>query len=288
MAMKLGDLSLAQGDGRPPAIAAAGSAPGESGISLFSMRFQSGAHLSGTMRQHLVCFQTSRQVRFDCRIADRSLCHEPTAGSVAICPAGADCSADAADSVDIIAVTIDPNRFALTAAEDLALDARLVERFSGRDQALLELAHVLATEGADGYPNGPLFWNDVASAFLANLVARHASMPEGKARGMLGKDVLERIRNYVTVHLDKPIEVKALAAIAGRSAFHFSRLFARSVGMTPHRYVVHLRLQRAIELIRMGEASLAEAAARTGFADQSHLSRWVRRVYGVSLSQLAA
>jgi AraC family transcriptional regulator len=47
-------------------------------------------------------------------------------------------------------------------------------------------------------------------------------------------------------------------------------------------------LQRAIELVREGRSGLAEIAARTGFADQSHLSRWVRRVHGVPLSRLTA
>jgi AraC family transcriptional regulator len=89
-------------------------------------------------------------------------------------------------------------------------------------------------------------------------------------------------------HLDEPIDVSTLAGIAGRSPFHFSRVFTRSVGMTPHRYVVHLRLQRAIELVREGRSSFAQIAARTGFADQSHLSRWVRRVRGVTLSELVA
>jgi AraC family transcriptional regulator len=56
--------------------------------------------------------------------------------------------------------------------------------------------------------------------------------------------------------------------------------------MTPHRYVIHLRLQAAIWHIRNG-MNLAEVAASTGFADQSHLSRWIRRVYGVAPSQLA-
>jgi AraC family transcriptional regulator len=60
------------------------------------------------------------------------------------------------------------------------------------------------------------------------------------------------------------------------------------VGVTPHRYVVHLRLQRAIELMRDGQSGLAEIAACTGFADQSHLSRWVRRARGVSPTQIAA
>jgi AraC family transcriptional regulator len=47
-------------------------------------------------------------------------------------------------------------------------------------------------------------------------------------------------------------------------------------------------LRRAVELVRDGRLGLAEIAACTGFADQSHLSRWVRRVYGVSLTQLTA
>jgi AraC family transcriptional regulator len=91
----------------------------------------------------------------------------------------------------------------------------------------------------------------------------------------------------IVAHLDESIEVAALAAIAGRSPFHFIRVFTRSVGVTPHRYVVRLRLQRAIELVRDGQSGLAEIAAATGFADQSHLSRWVRRVHGVSLSQVS-
>jgi AraC family transcriptional regulator len=89
-------------------------------------------------------------------------------------------------------------------------------------------------------------------------------------------------------HLSEQIEVAARAKLAGRSSFHFYRVFARSVGMTPHRYVVHLRLQAAIERVRQGRTGLAEIAADTGFSDQSHLSRWVRRVHGVAPSQLSA
>ena len=147
---------------------------------------------------------------------------------------------------------------------------------------------MLASESADGYPNGPLLWNEVAWGFINRLIARNTSDRESRVRGVLGKDVLKRLRDYAVAHLDGPIEVATLANIAGRSAFHFSRVFTRSVGLTPHRYVVHLRLRRAIELVRSGEANFAEIATRTGFADQSHLSRWMRRVHGVSLTQLIA
>ncbi|MBV8576723.1 MAG: helix-turn-helix transcriptional regulator [Acetobacteraceae bacterium] len=89
-------------------------------------------------------------------------------------------------------------------------------------------------------------------------------------------------------HIGERIETAALATVADLSPFHFPRIFARSVGMTPYRYVVHLRLQRACELMRNRRHRLADIAAATGFSDQSHLSRWVRRVHGVSPGELMA
>ncbi len=50
--------------------------------------------------------------------------------------------------------------------------------------------------------------------------------------------------------------------------------------------LIPMRLQRAVEMVRDGKLSLAEIAATTGFADQSHLTRWVRRVHGVSPTQI--
>jgi AraC family transcriptional regulator len=282
------ELHLAQANGSRPTMETNGSAPGESGVSILRLRFQDGAHFSATPRQHLIWFQTSPPVRFDCRIAGRTLRHEARADQLTICPAGIDCAADAEDSSSAILVAIDPGHLALAAAEESSLDAQLIERFSDRDRRLLELARILLLESADDYPNGPLFWNDVASGFIGNLVARHTSASERRKRGALRQDVLNRLKDYVVAHLDEPIEVAALAKIAACSPFHFSRVFTRSVGMTPYRYVVRLRLQRATELIRGGRMGLAEVAARTGFADQSHLSRWVRRVHGVSLTKLAA
>jgi AraC family transcriptional regulator len=280
-----GELCLAQEDGTLPTTLAAGSAPGESGVSIHCVRFRGGVHLRGTLHRHLVCFQ-SAQARFDCRIGDRCLRHDPPAGSLAICPAGVDCAADAKGGLDAILVTIDPRHLALAATEESAPDAQLMERLSGSDQLLLQLARKLALESADGYPNGPLVWNEVASGFIDGLLARHMS-GFAPPRGALGKHSLAHLKDYIVAHINEPIQVAELAKLTGRSQFHFTRIFARTVGITPHRYIVHLRLQRAIELLRSGQGSLAEIAARTGFADQSHLSRWVRRVHGVSLTQLA-
>lgn len=284
--IELGELSLAQADGGLPATLADGSASGESGVFVLSARFQGALHLSGIPRRHHIWFQLSAQQRFNCRIDDHVVAHAPPAGALAICPAGSRCAAHAEKSVDAILVAIDPAHFVRAAADESAPDAQLIARLSACDRVLLDLARHLASESAHSYPNGPLSWNESASAFIDRLVTHHVSHAADRSRGMLGKHVLARLRDHVLAHLDEPIDIAALASIAGRSPFHFTRVFSRSVGMTPHRYVVHLRLRRAVELVREGRSGLAEIAARTGFADQSHLSRWVRRVHGVSPSQL--
>jgi AraC family transcriptional regulator len=284
---ELGELQVAQGDGGLPTTLAAGSAPGESGVSIFSMQFRGGMHFTAMPQWHCICFQMPA-LHIERRMAGQVARQEAPAGSLAICPSGFECAADVEESVDALVVAIDPCRFSLAAAEASVLDAQLVGCMFGYDRVLFDLAGTLTQESAAEYPNGPLFWNEIASGFIENLLARHTSEVKCKARGMLGKTVLQRLKDYIVAHLDEPIEVAVLANIAGRSPFHFSRVFTRSVGVTPHRYVVHLRLQRAVELVRDGRCGFAEIAARTGFSDQSHLSRWIRRVHGVPLTRLVA
>jgi AraC family transcriptional regulator len=285
---RVGELHLAQQDGGLPTALAAGCAPGESGVSVFRAWFHGGVHFTSTAWQHQICFQLSPTLLIERRMAGRALRHLSPAGLLSICPAGMDCAADGDESFDSLLVAIEPGQLALAAAEDSTLEVQLTGCLSGHDQVLLDLACNLVSETTNNYPNGPLFWNEIAHRFIGGLIARHSKESKMPSRGTLGKHMLELIRDYVLAHLHEPIEVGTLADMAGRSPFHFTRVFARSVGVTPHRYVVHLRLRRAIELVREGRSSLAEIAAATGFADQSHLSRWIRRVHGVCLTEFLA
>jgi AraC family transcriptional regulator len=279
---------MAQKDGGLPALCAAGVAPGESGVSVLGLKFDRGVHFNAVPRQHLVWFQLS-DVHMACRRAGRVILEAAApAGSMAICPAGLDCGGDAEQGAAAILVSIQPRHLALAAVEKSSIEAVLMDRTLSDDRTLFELGRILALESAGNYPNGPLYWHGAASSFIDRLVTRHSVECDGGRRRFLGKDVLRRLRDYVMAHLEEAIDVPALANIAGRSPSHFSQAFTRCVGLSPHRYVVHLRLQRAVELVRDGRSSLADIAACTGFADQSHLSRWIRRVYGVSLTTLTA
>src|SRR6516165_8831032 len=85
MIADIGEVFSAQKDGSPPTILAGGRAPGESGVSVVSLRYKGGAHFSACLRQHLIAFVSKTRIK--CRLAGRALYHKAHEGSLAICPA---------------------------------------------------------------------------------------------------------------------------------------------------------------------------------------------------------
>ncbi|NGN40152.1 AraC family transcriptional regulator [Mesorhizobium sp. CGMCC 1.15528] len=89
---------------------------------------------------------------------------------------------------------------------------------------------------------------------------------------------------------DEPVAAVTLAELArqsGMSRFQVLRGFARATGFTPHAYLMQRRADLARRLIAQG-TPLAEAAAGSGFADQSHMTRTFARKYGISPGAYAA
>lgn len=76
----------------------------------------------------------------------------------------------------------------------------------------------------------------------------------------------------------------SLEELAGRfslSPWHFLRSFRKETGLPPHTYLIQLRIQRAQVLLRSGLPP-AQVASEVGFADQSHLNRWFRKIVGAT------
>ena len=83
-----------------------------------------------------------------------------------------------------------------------------------------------------------------------------------------------------------PLTLAALAKEAGLSRYQFLRGFARETGLTPHAYLMQRRIHRARRLIA-GGARLSDAAAASGFSDQSHMTRLFVRSFGMAPGVLA-
>ncbi len=101
-----------------------------------------------------------------------------------------------------------------------------------------------------------------------------------------GLDALRRVADHIESHMTKPLSVDDLAAIAGMSRAHFSRLFTRSEGVPPAEYVLQHRMRRAAKLLtRSDRLSIKEVATAAGFPDSNYFAKSFRRVYGASPSE---
>ncbi|HEV8390623.1 MAG TPA: AraC family transcriptional regulator, partial [Dongiaceae bacterium] len=83
-------------------------------------------------------------------------------------------------------------------------------------------------------------------------------------------------------HAHQAIDLDTIARQAGLSPFHFLRLFARVLGVTPHQYLVRCRLRHAARLLADPVPSITDVALDVGFADLSNFVRTFRRAAGIS------
>lgn len=88
-------------------------------------------------------------------------------------------------------------------------------------------------------------------------------------------------REYLDTRVHKAVTSVELEAVTGLSRYALARHFRACFGTSPYRYLVMRRLDRVRSLLREG-VPLADAALFSGFADQSHMTRHFKKVYGVS------
>ena len=111
--------------------------------------------------------------------------------------------------------------------------------------------------------------------------ARSARADSAGAGPADARRVAGRARDLIAGRYRDDLTAGDLATAAGRSRFAVHRAFTHVYGMPPSDYQRQLRLREARALIAAG-TPISEAAVLAGFADQSHLSRWFVRSYGVT------
>jgi AraC-like DNA-binding protein len=87
---------------------------------------------------------------------------------------------------------------------------------------------------------------------------------------------------HIEARFEETPALPALAALAAMSPYHFLREFRRAAGITPHQFVLSLRLQAAARRLRASDATIAAMALDSGFGDVSEFNRRFRRIFGVT------
>jgi len=166
----------------------------------------------------------------------------------------------------------------------LAQGARRLPRFREpviADPGLAaELRRLHAALGAGLGETEPLEAESRLSWLFGELVRRHASPSrdvEVPGAGRVARLVMAQLAD----RLVSPPALAEIAAGTGLSRYQLIRSFRTEVGMPPYAWLAQHRVSAARALLERG-CRPAEAAALTGFADQAHLTRWFRRVVGVT------
>jgi AraC family transcriptional regulator len=146
------------------------------------------------------------------------------------------------------------------------------------------LAAAVNAERSAGFPNGRLFLDSIEQALAVALVNSYAVHPLSLRmyRGGLGPARLRSVKEFVYAKMEDELRLSELAQSVGLSTAHFSEMFRKSTGETPHRFVLRLRVERAKEMLRSAESRVLDVAIACGFKTQQHFARVFRQLCGAS------
>jgi AraC family transcriptional regulator len=123
-------------------------------------------------------------------------------------------------------------------------------------------------------------WTIQALAHIARLRGQRSDGPRAGAKGGLPEFRLRRLDDFVKANLSKSICLEELSGITGLSKRHFLRAFRDSVGASPYRYVLALRIEEAKRRLSRSADSITDIALATGFGHAQHFSTSFRKATG--------
>ena len=118
------------------------------------------------------------------------------------------------------------------------------------------------------------------------LASRFVAMVSGKSPQPATPTARQRRRAvetalWIDANSHREIDLEGAAREAGLSSFHFLRIFAATLGVTPHQYLVRSRLRHAARRLVDDEAAITDIAYDVGFADLSNFTRTFHRAAGL-------
>ena len=121
---------------------------------------------------------------------------------------------------------------------------------------------------------------DAQGAIIGTLCVYRRGVPERV--GPVWQEKIDRIVEQVNARYPEDISVKRLADENGMSVAHLGRLFIRTIGMSPGRYITATRINAASRLLEQTNMCMSDIATDTGFCDQSHFTKMFKSLRGMT------
>jgi AraC family transcriptional regulator len=153
-----------------------------------------------------------------------------------------------------------------------------------KDPRIRALMTAVNIERASGFPSGQLFLQSIEMALAAILVQTYSLSMDAKRpiKGGLSDVGRRNVIDLVRSRISEDISLADMAVVTGLSMTHFSHTFKKSMGESPHQFVLQQRVQCAKELLESLNLRMIDIALACGFKTQQHFARIFRKVCGLS------
>ncbi|BBH24100.1 hypothetical protein Back11_54450 [Paenibacillus baekrokdamisoli] len=119
-------------------------------------------------------------------------------------------------------------------------------------------------------------WKGVADYFLQ--IAEHYFELRNQSEFSPYRDVIQTIENYVHAHIAEDLSLTRMAEIVYLNPYYLSRLYKKLSGITLTDYVIHVRIEKAKELLRGTNLKVNEIAQEIGFESSAYFTRFFKRL----------
>ena len=163
-------------------------------------------------------------------------------------------------------------------------DVEIGDKVRAVDNFLPGISHALRQELSGGEVGGRVMVETLRTQACVHVLRSFAQtrFREPKSSGTFTRAERRILTEYLAENLTRNVSLAEMAGVVGLSEFHFLRKFRVEFGCPPHRWLIEERGRLARELIKRQGLSLKEVAFHAGFADQSHMTRLFRRLYGMT------
>lgn len=240
---------------------------------------------TGHNPKHIVVLHSAHPATLEWRINGKQKEAFFSGGEAIINPAGLFVAPRWKAPVELLLMAINPglvNQIAREIGSDGQVE--LEPRCHFRDELLEQLAKSLIAEFEQTSPADGVYVDSLAHTLIVHLIKKYSGtrIRPQTARHGLPQRTLARVVEFIDAHLGEDLSLRTIAQVAEMSPSYFLTMFKRSTGLAPHQYLMAKRIDRARALLTETKLPIVDVASQVGFADQSHLTRLMRRHTGLT------